>query len=84
MTWISGQKCINGLVIQAVEMKMELMSILQKQGNPITGFGLYLFDLSILAVPEETVSGLRNDSGAKYKDCEKMPHRKERYQKQYL
>ena len=28
-------------------------------------------DLSILAVPEETVSGLRNDSGAKYKDCEK-------------
>ena len=38
MTWISGQKCINGLVIQAVEMKMELMSILQRQGNPITGF----------------------------------------------
>ena len=36
--WIRGQKCINGLVIQAVEMKMELMSILQKQGNPITGF----------------------------------------------
>jgi len=32
------EKCINGLVIQAVEMKMELMSILQKQGNPITGF----------------------------------------------
>ena len=28
-------------------------------------------DLSILVVPEETVSGLRNDSGAKYKDCEK-------------
>ena len=27
--------------------------------------------MSILAVPEEGVSGLRNASGAKYKDCEK-------------
>ncbi len=83
MTWISGQKCINGLVIQAVEMKMELMSILYRNREILSPvFGLYLFDLSILAVPEETVSDYGMIPGRNIKIAKKC--RIGKIPKQYL